>query len=156
MVQIRNVDVSNDSHLDSRVLLARVRVKPDAPLDLSVLNADLARLYELDAFELVDYLLIPIEGEQNRFDLLIRAKAKTWARHFLRVGLSLVSDLTGYGEFTALGSYTMTQLNGLGAEWRTYAGVGTRPLIETEFYQPIDCAGFLVLVAVVLGFGFYR
>ncbi len=141
VVQIRKVDVSNDSHLDSRVLLARVRVRPDAPLDLSILNADLARLYELDAFELVDYILIPVEGEKNRFDLLIRAKAKTWARHYLRVGLSLVSDLTGYGEFTALGSYTMTQLNGLGAEWRTYAGVGTRPLIETEFYQPIDWAG---------------
>ena len=141
VVQIRDVEVSNDSHLDSRVLLARVRVKPDAPLDLALLNADLSRLYELDAFELVDYLLLPIQGEPNRFDLLIRAKAKTWARHFMRFGLSLVSDLTGYGEFTALGSYTMTQLNGLGAEWRSYAGVGTRPLIETEFYQPIDYAG---------------
>jgi NTE family protein len=141
VVQIRSVEVSNDSHLDSRVLLARVRVKPDAPLDLAVLNADLSRLYELDAFELVDYQLLPIQGEPNRFDLLIRAKAKTWARHFMRFGLSLVSDMTGYGEFTALGSYTMTQLNGRGAEWRSYAGVGTRPLIETEFYQPIDYAG---------------
>jgi NTE family protein len=141
VVQIRNVDVSNDSHLDSRVLLARVKVAPETPLDLAVLNADLARLYELDAFELVDYILIPVEGDKNRFDLQIRAKAKTWARHFFRFGLSLVSDLTGYGEFTALASYTMTELNGLGAEWRSYVGVGTRPLVNTEFYQPIGFAG---------------
>ncbi|MCU0253593.1 MAG: patatin-like phospholipase family protein [Acidobacteria bacterium] len=141
VVQVRDINISNDSRLDTRVLAARVKAKPNAPLDLTVLNADLARLYELDAFELVDFVLIPIPDESNLFDLLIRAKAKTWARNFVRFGLSLISDLTGYGEFTALGSYTMTQINGLGAEWKTYGAVGTRPLIETEFYQPIDFAG---------------
>ncbi len=141
VVQVRNVTIENNSHLDDRVLLDRLRVEPDSPLDIMVLNADLARLYELDAFELVDFRLMPIEGEKDRFDLVIKANTKTWGRHFLRVGLNLVSNLTGYGEFTALASYTMTELNGLGAEWRTTVGVGTRPLVDTEFYQPLDYRG---------------
>ena len=73
--------------------------------------------------------------------LVVQPVEKPWGPNYLRLGLKLSSDFEGEGDFTLLGSFTMTWLNRLGAEWRNDLALGRDPFIRSEFYQPFTTSG---------------
>jgi len=136
--RIDAVRVEGVTRVDHRIIERRVRTRPGGPLDLDVLKADLARLYELGDFETIDYALV---GSGDRTDLVLRASEKSWGPDYLRFGVNLRNDLEGNTDFTVVSRLTATRLDALGAEWRSDLQFGELRRLSSEFYQPLDFGG---------------
>jgi NTE family protein len=147
---IRNVRVTGNHRVAPQRILARLRSKPGEPLDLARLQQDLERLYEIGEFQRVSFRLDP---DPAGTDLVIDLEEKYWGPYYLTFGLALESNFEGRGEFSALGQLTRTQLNSLGAEWRSRVSVGSVDQLTTELYQPLDHRGFLFVAPSVELFG---
>jgi NTE family protein len=118
------------------VLAAEMETKPGQPIDQATLDRDMLRLYGTDDFEHVNYRFV--ETPSGSRVLAVEAIERSWGPNYLRFGLGLSSDFRGDAYWNLLGTYRMTWLNSLGAEWRTALQLGTTSLVYTEFYQPLD------------------
>jgi NTE family protein len=128
------VMVSEPERVSTRSVEARVRTKPGEPLDLETLDEDLTRIYAIGDFEKVQFSIIEEDGQTG---LLIDTVAKAWGPSYLRFGLTISDDFAGGSYYTFIASQTFTQLNGLGAEWKTEVEIGQTLALSTEFYQPL-------------------
>ena len=122
--------------VNPQVLEAIMQTKPHQPIDQATLDRDMLRLYGTDDFEHVNYRFIETPGGSRV--LAVEAIERPWGPNYLRFGLGLSSDFRGDAYWNLLGTYRMTWLNSLGAEWRTALQVGTTSFLRTEFYQPLD------------------
>lgn len=130
------VRVEGGNALTRPVLEARLALTPGA-LDVGELEARIAELYGLDAFELVDFDFV---RDGSATGLLVTATDKSWGPDYVNFGARLIDDLEGSSRYTLGARYTRTAVNELGAEWRTDLQIGTNPRIATEFYQPLDAS----------------
>ena len=135
---ISEVVLNNDSGVDDALILAQLTQPMNAPLDKEQLEADMRKIYGIGAFQTVDFNLLP-QGETAILNLrTIESRA---GNRFWRFGISLQDDLEGNSAYTGSASFTWTQLNRLGAEWRNVLRIGDVQQVSTEFYQPIDEKG---------------
>lgn len=132
---VRSVRVSNDSKMSAEAIKARLGQGEGQRLDLDALERDLQRIYGLGVFETVDYVLTPVEDDVA---LSVQAKKKSWGPNFLNLGLLVEERFDGDGAIAAKARYSMTQVNKLGAEWRTDLQLGFQSYFFTEFYQPLS------------------
>ncbi|MCK5880197.1 MAG: patatin-like phospholipase family protein, partial [Holophagae bacterium] len=132
------VNVSDKSRLAPKVLLSRVKTKTGEALDLTTLQRDLDRIYQIGAFESVSFEWVNVE---NKNGILIHTKAKPWGTQFLQGGLRLSDNFQGDTRFDLLLSHTMTEVNSLGGEWKNEIQMGHTRRLRTEFFQPLDAAG---------------
>jgi NTE family protein len=143
---IRAITVSPVEGLDERRIIHLVETRP-GPLDLPTLDKDLERLYGTGLFENVEF---DLQGRGAERDLRIIPTVKSWGPTYLRLGLAFDSDLNGTSGFGVLALIDATQLNRLGAEWKTSVELGTAQRIESVFYQPLGYASdFFVAPRVV-------
>ena len=131
---VRSISLQDDSRLSRATLASRLRTGVGQPFDAQILEADIARLYGLNIFELVDYT---VSGNED-VDILIRARKKSWGPNFLNFGISLEDDFERSSRYALGIRYTRTQVNPLGAEWRVDLQLGSNPRLNTEFYQPLS------------------
>src|SRR5262249_47676578 len=124
---IRCVEIAPVPGLDPRRIQHFVRSKP-GPLDLGVLDQDLERLYGTGLFENVQF---DLEGTGPERTLRIEATSKSWGPTFLKAGLSFASDLDGTSAFGVLALVDATEMNRLGAQWKTSFELGTNTDIES-------------------------
>ncbi len=129
------IEVLDDSRLSSRVIESHLNIEPGTELDLGSLEADIADLYGLGTFQIVDYRLV---GDDTRTGLALDLERKSWGPNFLNFGIRLRDDFEGSSDYTLGVRYTRTAVNRLGAEWRTDLQVGANPRLASEFYQPLD------------------
>jgi NTE family protein len=134
--RIAAIELVNPSPVPDTLLLAMMHSKP-GPLDLKVLEQDLYRINSLGEFDLVDYRIVPRDG-QNVLQIVIKDRA--WGRTSARFGINLASDFQGNNGFQLIGDVTRTSVNKLGGEWRLTAGVGQAALLRFEFFQPVSAA----------------
>ncbi len=92
-----------------------MQTRPNEPLDQTVLDRDMQRLFGTDDFEHVNYRIL---DEPGRRVLDVDAVEKSWGPNYVRFGLGLGSDLHGDTFFNLAASYRRTWINSLGAEWR--------------------------------------
>jgi NTE family protein len=118
---------------------AIMETKPGVPIDSSMLDADMRRLYGTGDFEHVNYRIIEEPGKRV---LAVDAVEKSWGPNYLRFGLGLSNDFKGDAYYNLLASYRQTWLNSLGAEWRTDVQLGETSALSSEFYQPLDPSQF--------------
>jgi NTE family protein len=135
---ITAIELSNDSDVDDELILAQLSQPLNARLDKEQLEADMRKIYGIGAFNSVDFILRP-EGEDAVLEL--RTVESRTGNRFWRFGISLQDDLDGNSAYTGSASLTWTQLNSLGAEWRSVIRIGERQQLSTEFYQPVDRRG---------------
>lgn len=121
--------------VDAEALRSLMTTRTGAPLDSTVLDADLGRIYGRGDFSHVGYRLI---NETDKHILIIEAQEKSSGPDYLRFGLGLSNDFTGNAHFQALVSYRQTWINALGAEWRNDMKIGRINQITSEFYQPLN------------------
>ncbi|MFK8028704.1 MAG: patatin-like phospholipase family protein [Gammaproteobacteria bacterium] len=136
--KVRNITIKDDSEWSDRVLNGNLRLFPGEEINLETLQADMSRLYGLDTFQLVDYQIEHVNDEL--VDVTVNTTKKSWGPNFLNFGINLEDDLDGSSGYNLAVRYTKTQVNPLGAEWRTDFQVGDTPLLESEFYQPLNYA----------------
>lgn len=110
-----------------------LRLRPGEVLNPEELEADLREIYALGAFESVDYAIVDDQGQTG---VVIDAIEKRTGRNFLRFGFGLEDNFDNINVYSAAVSYTMTQLNPWGGEWRSELRLGSVRRIFSEFYQP--------------------
>jgi len=132
---INVIELSNDSNVDDALILAQVSQALDAPLDKVQLEADMKKIYGIGAFSSVDFNL---RRQDDQGILELSTSESRVGNRFWRFGISLQDDLEGNSAYTASASMTWTQINRLGAEWRSVIRIGEQQQLSTEFYQPVD------------------
>lgn len=121
--------------VDERFILERLYTKIGQPLDLDVLERDIAWLYGSADFVGLRFGLVDSSGNKV---LVIRVTEKPWGPNYIRAGLSLETDPGSGVDLNLLLSYNRRWINSLGAEWRTDLSIGRELDFSTEFYQPLD------------------
>ena len=136
---IRFVHVEGASKADRRTIRATLASLVGAPLDPRAVAARIDEIYGLGLFETVDYRVVTEgQGAQRRQGLAVRARRKSWGPNYLRFGLKLQDDFQGNSEYNAAARFLVTEIDDLGAEWRTDLQIGSNPKAVTEFYQPLS------------------
>ena len=131
---IDEIRIEGLSRVNPVVVANALDTKVGQPVDQTVLDADLRRVFGRGEFEHVRYSLL---DEPGRRVLSIRAPERSWGPQYLRFGLGLSSDLRGESYFNLLASYRREWINALGAEWRTDVQLGHDNRFVSEFYQPL-------------------
>jgi NTE family protein len=72
--------------------------------------------------------------------LVIEPREKSWGPNYVRLGLTLATDLEGESAFTVLADHRATWLNRRGLELRSTASVGQLNSLRSELFQPLDLA----------------
>lgn len=132
---IADIKIEHDRRLGREFLRERIRQKIGEPLDVTVLEADLKRIYGLGYYETVSYAQSP---SADGTVLIIKVQEKSWGPNYLSFGLNYEDNFDGDTRFNLASSIRVTELNELGAEWQTGAQLGTEPYIRTQWYQPLD------------------
>lgn len=129
------IRIKNDTRLSDQVIEQQIHLKPGDRLDPDKLSRDLNVIYGMGDFQQVDYSLVEEDG---RTGLVVEAKRKYVGVDTLSFGLFLGGDMKGDSMFNISAAYTKTEINRLGAEWRTFLQLGNNIALETDFYQPLD------------------
>jgi len=130
---IRSVEIAPIPKIDSRRIRHFVHTQP-GPIDLAKLDQDLERLYGTGLFENVQFNLV---GNGPERDLRIEATPKSWGPTYLKTGLNFNGDLKGTSSFGILALVDATEMNRVGAQWKTQLEFGTESSINSTFYQPL-------------------
>jgi len=88
-------------------------------------------------FQQVSYSLVEEDGKTG---LVVEATEQHIGVNTLNFGLFLGANMKGDSVFNLSVAYTMSQLNSLGGQWRTFVQIGGNTKLETDFYQPLDAA----------------
>ena len=133
------VEIDPVPGIDPRRIDRLVQTGPGR-LDTVLLGQDLKRIYALGVFKMVSY---SISREGGRQVLRITATPKSWGPTYLRLGLALGTDFEETTSFDVVGLLDATELNALGAEWKTTFKLGSPLEIRTRFFQPLEYSGRL-------------
>jgi len=147
---VEAIVLDNRSKFSDRQLGGLIRQEIGAPLDVPMLAEDIARIYGLGFFESVTYRVEDMASDtpsRERGRLIVDIIPEPWGPHFLRFGIGFRDDLGGNSAFRLLASYTMTQLNGWGAEFRNEVEFGRVRALGSEWYQPLGGGGAVFLAA---------
>jgi NTE family protein len=133
------VEVSDIPGFDVSRLRRLVRVKP-GPLEPAKVGQDLKRIYALGTFTAVSYDVV---HEGDRWILRYIATPKSWGSTFVRPGIGFESDGKSNVEFDVTLLVDATEMNRLGARWKTLLDLGSNLGISSAFYQPVEPTGTL-------------
>jgi NTE family protein len=103
------------------------------PFDPNKLEEQIGSIYGRGNYQQIDYRL---QQQGNDRGLLIIPRDKPWGPLYGKIGFELNDDFAGRSEYLISGEITATNLNRLGAEWRSTLWAGRIGGVATEFYQP--------------------
>lgn len=132
-IDVAEVVLTTDSRVDKELLLARTKLQPGS-MDVAEIEAAVDELYGMELFSQVPY------AYQNG-KLYINPIKRDWGPNYLQFGLALEDNLEGRNHYNLGVAFTATELNARAGEWRTELGIGERPRLITEFYQPFGAEG---------------
>ncbi|WP_298636882.1 patatin-like phospholipase family protein [uncultured Umboniibacter sp.] len=131
------INVENNSRLRDDIIIERLGFDIGDKLDHSAVQEGVDRTYALDVFERIDYHVVDVREGQI---LNIGATEKSWGPGYLDFQFQMQDDYKGSSEFSLGAAWTMTNINDLGAEWRTVVIGGTDKFISTDLYFPLEWA----------------
>jgi NTE family protein len=137
-IRIDSLEVVGLTRVDPRQIIQRISTRAGQGVELQRLEEDIKRIYEIGEFQIVRFRLIRKQGENH---LLIEAREKPWGPNYLRFGLRLDSNFKQRNDFTLLSNFRRTQINRLGAEWKTIVKLGDETAVSTDFFQPLSYSG---------------
>jgi NTE family protein len=102
----------------------------------SALERAIDALYATDDFQQIS---VRTELSSDGLDtLVVEPREKSWGPNYVRLGMTLSTDLEGDSAFTVLGDHRATWLNARGLELRTTASLGEVNSVRSELRQPLD------------------
>ncbi|MCC6134571.1 MAG: patatin-like phospholipase family protein [Candidatus Contendobacter sp.] len=129
------IRINNNTRLADAVIEKQVHIQPGEQLDPEQLNRNLNVIYGMGEFQQVSYSLVEEDGKTG---LVVEAREKYIGNDRLNFGLFLGANLKGDSMFNISAAYTMSQLNPLGGQWRSFVQLGSDLALETDFYQPLN------------------
>ncbi|MBT3410458.1 MAG: BamA/TamA family outer membrane protein [Halieaceae bacterium] len=143
---IDHIAIFDNSALRDDIIRVRLSQQVGKPLDREQLSTDMAEIYALDQWEIIDYDVVE---EERGTVLQIRASAKTWGGDDLKFGLNFVTDLDGGSDINLGVSYLWKGLTDLGGELYARTQLGDTIMFSAEFYQPLDLRSKFFVVPYV-------
>jgi NTE family protein len=137
---IDSLHIAPGSRVPESVIRRRLDVEVGQELDVKALRKDIRRVYRIGEFDYVGFELRRSSGQN---DLIIKTHEKPWGPGYLRFGLRIDAVPSGRTDFSLLLYYRRAFINRLGAEWVNRLNLGDQGLLESEFYQPLNQAGWL-------------
>jgi NTE family protein len=132
-VNVAEVVLTTDSGVDKELLLARTGLRPGT-IEVTEIENAVDELYGMELFSQVPYAY-------QSGKLHINPVRRDWGPNYLQFGLALEDNLEGRNHYNLGVAFTATELNAKAGEWRTELGIGERPRLVTEFYQPFGPEG---------------
>ena len=135
IIEINNININTDTRLSPKVIENKLSLKRGDKLTVMELEQELDALYALNLFQKVDYTIAEKDGMH---DLYINVVEKSWGPGYVDFKFNIQESTTSDDRQQLGLQYILTDLNRLGAEWRTEVVYGSDSNITTEFYTPID------------------
>jgi NTE family protein len=129
------IEVEGESKISPDYVASRLSVRPGDTIDIEQMKEQAGIVYGTGDFERVD---LNVKRQEDGYDLIVKAKEKSWGPNYLRVGMALENDFKGSSSYNILADYTRRWMNSLGAEWKTQVNLGSPAGIYTEFFQPLS------------------
>jgi NTE family protein len=129
------IEVEGRTNIPPEVVSSRLSIKPGDTVNIDKLKVEAGIVYGTGDFERVDLYM---EKQPEGYDLVVKAREKSWGPNYLRFGVALESDFQGDSSYNILVDYTRRWVNRLGAEWKTQVNLGSPSGIYSEFYQPLS------------------
>jgi NTE family protein len=129
------IEVEGESKISPDYVASRLSVKPGDTVDIEQMKEQAGIVYGTGDFERVD---LNVKRQEDGYDLIVKAKEKSWGPNYLRVGMALENDFKGTSSYNILADYTRRWMNSLGAEWKTQVNLGSPAGIYSEFFQPLS------------------
>ena len=129
------IEVEGKSKISPDYVASRLSVKPGETINVEQIKEQAGIVYGTGDFERVD---LQAKKRDDGYDLIVKAKEKSWGPNYLRVGVAFESDFKGTSNYNILADYTRRWINSLGAEWKTQVNLGSPSGIYSEFYQPLS------------------
>ncbi len=130
---VQNIEVITDSTVNPELLKNKLHIVP-GPIAVSEIEAAVDELYGLELFSQVPYRFS--DGK-----LLIQPQKRDWGPNYLQFGLGLQDNFQGRNHYNLGMALTLTERNPHAGEWRTELNIGERPLLSTEWFQPLGRRG---------------
>ncbi len=124
-------------NFDTRRIERIIATKAGQPFNDQVLQADMRRIAAMGLFQNVEFHL---ETAGGRNVLHIIATLKSWGPTYLSAGLDFVITEANSGFDLSL-LLDATELNRLGADWKTGLRLGTEIVAASRFFQPLEWEG---------------
>jgi NTE family protein len=135
---VRFVRVDAQSMPYEKTITAALQPLLAKPLNGAEVDGLITGLYGLGDFETIDYSVVTEgSGADEKTGIEVHARRKSWGPNYLRFGLNLQDDFQGTNRYNAATRFVVTEINKLGAEWRTDLQIGNNPKAASEFYQPL-------------------
>ena len=135
---VRFVRVDQQSKPYEKTITAALQPLLSKPLNGAEIDTLVNGLYGLGDFETIDYSVVTEgSGADTQTGIEVHARRKSWGPNYLRFGLNLQDDFQGNNRYNAATRFVVTEINNLGAEWRTDLQIGNNPKAVSEFYQPL-------------------
>ena len=135
IIQINDIEITTDTRLSPKVIENKLRLNSGDKITVAELEEKVDELYALNLFQKVDYSIVE-DGEKH--NLHINVVEKSWGPGYVDFKFNIQESTTSDDRQQIGMQYILTDLNRLGAEWRTELVYGTDSNISTEFYSPID------------------
>lgn len=132
--RIDEVQVGGLLRVDKTLLRRWIEQKGGAQLDTAQLTRDLGRAYGDGYYERLDYEVQALGGRQV---LRVLPVEKSWGPDYLRLGVSLDSNLSQGSSYLLRAGYQRTWLNNLGAELLVVGELGSSTGLSGAFFQPL-------------------
>tara|TARA_R110002073_G_scaffold17876_1_gene66605 strand:- start:543 stop:2804 length:2262 start_codon:yes stop_codon:yes gene_type:complete len=129
------IEVQNDGPVSDRVVLSMIQQRVGSPLDAQVVRNDISHIYALDYFNQIRYELIQRGGKTG---LLVVCTERDTSNTYVQFGLTLADDFRGNATFGLSGTLRSAGLNRYGGTALLFANLGTSPVVEARFFQPLD------------------
>jgi NTE family protein len=135
---VRFIRVDQQSKPYEKTIAAALQPLLTKPLNAAEIDTLITSLYGLGDFETIDYSVVTEgSGADAETGIEVHARRKSWGPNYLRFGLNLQDDFQGNNRYNAATRFVVTEIDNLGAEWRTDLQIGSNPKAVSEFYQPL-------------------
>ncbi len=126
-------------NFETRRISRVIMTKAGLPFDERLLQDDMRRIAGMGLWQNVEFRLVPEDGKQV---LHILATPKSWGPTYVSSGLDFeISASKAEADFDISLLADATELNRIGADWKTGIRLGTQLAVGSKFYQPLDYAG---------------
>jgi NTE family protein len=129
------IEVQNDGPVSDRVVRSMLQQEVGKPLDTLGVREDISHIYALDYFNQIRYELI---RRGDKTGLLVVCTERDTSNTYVQFGLALADDFRGNATFGLSGTLRSAGLNRYGGTALVFANLGTSPVLEARFFQPLD------------------
>jgi len=134
--KIHEIQIAGLRLVNPAMVEQHIQVKPGDPVNPSVINPDLLRVYGDGYYQNVDYAMLDTLRDRNI--LRVMPLEKSWGPDYIRYGINLDSNFKSDSSYSLRLGYQKTWLNSLGAELLAIGEIGSTNGVSVDYYQPVD------------------